>query len=1170
MAPEESAAQNRTTGPVDTPQSERWRSKLATWWEPVAVVDRRVALWVARAGGSLMRRSSRGWGAALWWLTVVALVLLLLPAALDWSLGVASDLGVWPWLGIDDEPNVDPWWTPLRVLLLAGGILVVQWLLRARERVVVEEFVDYTSADAQAVKGLATLLVAELGRLRDIYGRVNDQLSTPASVGVRAQSGARGTEAGAFLSVRADDVGEVLKGAVATEAKLDVGPLRIPIGPFVAGLGRLVRGPRVLGSVHRTEAGGGPTLTTQIAGLGGNFTWRVDGPETAVDAASKAFLNPMVSELALRMFTDLTLQRSVRWRAVRAFTAYLELYWDSLRTPKDRASNLKQAEARLLEAVAEDETFDLGFYNLGVVYSQLARAETRAIEASDHVGQGADPEAAFRARTDAATVAFSRSATLNRERPEAIYGLAVNTFTSLERNNARNASLEEAERTRRLRQVVHYCRRVIELDPRHAQAHDLKGMAEQELGLPYVALRSHRRAAARSWRAMCRLEYTGRARPEASEGALHAARANAAVALQNLASAHARAAARRRRLRARMEYFRAERLLHQSLSLTPADVRAASLLEQGAIREQGGRADRAAKSYLAAAQTDPNNPVCWARLRLAQAKHQVWLAQRRRLWRDVQRPTLRRRYAATEVELPPGMVLGLLAPIYRRTIEPHALVSDVQICDLTLATLEEAAKCLGDRSDMQRVRGLLYLHRRIRKAEAQADVTTLQRFEHQFKDLEDRHWEYEQIAVALGRTLGRAGRWSDAAEIYSTLIQDLAEWRPAGITQHSLHARRARALRKIGELEAALEEATDGVIQNPLSPSSRRELGKVQFALLQFDEALAAWEHTLWLTPNDPVLHWKVGFCHWCVSVDRQERTRRLEALASAQRNFEQAVLLSGPERLHCWAWSKLWLGRVCLEQGAPDAAVEHLRAAKGVDVTELPARLFLGEVHLATGEVWLSLHRLGQVYELAHQRVKDGQGDALVDHGWGRSLSMREAAARARFGFAYWAAVVDGRPGDGLALAIEAERLARQVRNVRGRALTLARCLDLKARIHAELGDLDHALAATREAAALHPAPDILLHELRLYEPTVAKASDALQRASLVSSAKEMVESIHRLEDDGPPAREADEVLRRLEEQLMSRSVPADGALPTRVLHVVRSRFRRGAGDASPQTTTP
>jgi hypothetical protein len=252
------------------------------------------------------------------------------------------------WLRMEaGDPHLADLWSVESVLAVSAAILTLLWIVRARRRVVIEGFVDYTKDDGQAVQGLATLLIAELSRLRELYSRVNDELSTPMSVGAHGRGGSgRDTQAGAFLSVSADEVASTLNDAIATETTVAFAGIKIPVGFVLSVLGKLARGPRIVGSLHNTDATGGPMLTAQLVGGKQAHQWRVDAQrESATDGA---FLDPMVTELASRIFTDLTLRSSVRWRAIRSFTEYLELYWESYRTPRDRGAKLEGAESKLL------------------------------------------------------------------------------------------------------------------------------------------------------------------------------------------------------------------------------------------------------------------------------------------------------------------------------------------------------------------------------------------------------------------------------------------------------------------------------------------------------------------------------------------------------------------------------------------------------------------------------------------------------------------------------------------------------------------------------------------------------------------------------------------------------------------------------------------------------
>lgn len=1091
------------------------RALASVVMEVLAAWLRRVALWMSRLRGLTAGVTSRGWGPVGTWLTVVALGLLVLPPLVNLVFRVLGDVGFWTRLQVDPQPVIGTQWTAPRVVGIVGVVLALRWFLRARTRVVIEEFVDYTSADAKAVQGLATLLVAELGRLRELYGRVNDQLSVPPSVAVRTQGGSAGGEdAGAFLSVRADDVTEALQGAVASEVRIDVGPVRVPVGPLLSMIGRLARGPRVLGSVHYTDAGGGPTLTTQIVGMSENFTWRVDASDLARHGGDRAFLNPMISELACRMFTDLTLRRTVRWRAAQSFTHYLDFYWESLRTPRNRASYLKRAEGKLLEAVAEDETFDLAYYNLGVIYSQLADAEIRAAEASEYVRHSdGDPEVAHRARTEAAIAAFTRAVALNRERPEAIYGLAVHEFTSLVRTDRRGALLNQQDRNDRLEAVCRMCDRVTELDRGHAQAYDLKGLALQGLSRAFEAERCHRVAVRRSWRSLCRAEYVDRAGRAPTETVLPSARANAAAALSNLANTHAsQAVARSGGLRRWLRFYRADRIFHQALTLTPPATRAATELERGRMRESWNRCQLAVEAYDAARRLEPTNPVYHAHLARAWAR---------------QNEVERARQAGESS-------LTRLAPIYRRTIEPFATPSMLQIRERTLDVLEEAYKRMDHADGVKRIRALSALHEKLcelSERAAQRDGyeqtgAALGRMAKRYRD-EGATFEYEQVAVVLGRVYGRFDN-ERAATFYSGLIEEFDSTRPRAIVEHALHARHAKALRRAGHREHALQAATRGVLANPLSAPVRRELGKAHFALLQFDEALEAWEHTLWLTPNDPVLHWKVAFCHWCIAQDRQEQRARLAALEDAARYFSQAARLSGPEKIRCWAWSKLWLGRVRLEQRRYDDAVQELRAAKGCHDTALPARLFLAEAHQANGEIYLSHHGLTKVLEKGEAWTCENGASARVDRDWGETLAGGELLARAKCGLALWEADAEGELDRALEKAREAEQAAICAEgNLRGPATTWARCLDLQAVIHARKNEFAAALACSRKAASVSPTPDYLMHAMQFYEALADLATPG-DRAATQLVLKDILQRLRRIDANGDSTHDAQAILKR------------------------------------------
>ena len=1077
---------------------------------------RRTLLLFARWSGTSVRRTSRGWLPVLRWVVLVAIALLILPPLINFFLDLARDVGVWNRLEIERDPSVGQWWSPELVLLIAAAALALRWFMRARERVIIEEFVDYTTSDAKAVGGLAALLVTELSRLRELYGHVNDQLSTPMSVGVRERGGSEGsTEPGAFLSVRADEVTEVLSGAVASESKMTVGGITIPIGFVMSVLGRLARGPRVLGSVHLTEAGGGPTVTAQIVGRGGNLTWRVDAPEHDETTPAKAFLDPMVTEIACRMFTDMTLRGSVRWQAIRAFTVYLQLYWESLRTPKNRATYLKQAEGKLLEAVAEDETFDLAFYNLGVIYSQLAETETLAAESAEYPSRSAiTPRDAHRARMAAARVAFRRAIELNPDRREAIYALAVHEFATV----ASRAWLPDEplgdQDDPRLHCIEQRCARVLELDRWNAQALDLQGMTQLRLRDPKAARRSHQLAVSYSWWSLCRSEYTERRTPPTSHSGLPRARANASAALQNMAFAHWYLARDGAGLRKTLRMRRADWLFRPALDLAPTRSRAVMEFDRARLRVDDKRFEKAIESYRAALRIDRENPVYWAGLAVAQA-HAGQVARGR---------------ASCDA------ALDALSPVFRRTLEPGVPDRDAALRANTLKCLSEAYTQLQDEPGRRRIADLDTLAAGILEAEADVRSPDADRLEAMLDALgDDQMWEREQVGLALARSLGVLDRWKEASERYEHLIYELEEHRRDGIRQHALWAKYAKTLRRQPRRkQEALTAAARGLVLNPISAIARREVGKAHFALLQYEEALEAWQHTLWLTPNDATLHWKTAFSHWSVAHDRHDWASRRAAFVQAADGFAQAAVLFGIENVAGWAWSRFWLGRTWSELGELDRAVTDLRAAKGCGDTALPARVLLGEVYLAAGESGLGNHQFARAraaVEEACARAQD-RGAFLarnVDADWGETLTYREVYARILLGAAEDGITAQGSPAEAREHAERAFALADEIEHPRSQCLVKAHALELQSRLDFDGDDLSSALEKMQQAARLNPCPGMMLSELRLTEARVQNGAIGTLRAQLIAGMRERLQDLRSLEGDhGTSVEEAEHIVRR------------------------------------------
>ena len=622
---------------------------------------------------------------------------------------------------------------------------------------------------------------------------------------------------------------------------------------------------------------------------------------------------------------------------------------------QQRRREHQRAEGKLLEAIAHDETFDLAYYNLGVIYSQLAETEKRAARASAYVDS--DPEQAYQARTEAAIGAFTRALELNRDRWEAVYALAVHQFSRTRRTTGGD-----------LECVLCHCRRVLELVPGDVQALDLKGMAEAELDDLKAATRSHRRAVRAAWRDLRKAERQHSAKP-VLVSPVPAAKANAAAALMNLALVYNRRAEQRSGPRRRLLHRRADRRLAVAERLAPAQSLAGTLFARGENREEWNRHDLAAASYERAVRLDPEHPVHWARLARAQARSQNKRAEQ----------------SATTA-------LVALASWYRRTLEPFPAGATEAARDDTLEALEQAYRALGRTKDADRMAAYGALATRLAGLQHPDSVPELEQLAGTYAPGD---FEREQVLIVLARVLVASGAWESAAARYAELIAELNEHRPVSIRRHDLHAKHARALRRADRSAAALEAAAQAVLLDPLSPVARREVGKAQFALGQLEEALEAWKHTLWLTPNDPHLYWRVGYCHWHVARDRADGDGRRRSLLAAAESFERAALLFGVEMVEGWAWSELWAGRAYAELGEAEQAITHLRNAAGCCDTKLPASLELGEAYCGLGATGPAREQLERACGRARERL-DREA-----HGWGEHLTPRQTLGRAELALA-------------------------------------------------------------------------------------------------------------------------------------------------------------------------
>jgi hypothetical protein len=315
-------------------------------------------------------------GVTLWTGIVARFVLVDCAAVLSLLVAIAVVL-----LGIRDL------WTAM--IAVIGGWVVVLLLfasLGARQRVLIGEFRNMLrpdgEGDAQSPGAdasdqapgidLANLLLGEVSRIVDLFHVVGDR---------RAVSSGLGSTLAFDAAMSADGLLGTLRGAVSPDSKVTVGPVTLPVAPVVALLGTVMKAPRLTGGLYRD--GTTLILAAEMSRRRG-LTWIITNPvDTPAEAdpvepdgapavtGEEAIVMSMVRQMSLRIFTDVALGRSVRWNATESFVSGLKAFRVCLRTPRDRKVNLKIAEEKFLKALAEDEDFPLGHYNLGVVYTEL-------------------------------------------------------------------------------------------------------------------------------------------------------------------------------------------------------------------------------------------------------------------------------------------------------------------------------------------------------------------------------------------------------------------------------------------------------------------------------------------------------------------------------------------------------------------------------------------------------------------------------------------------------------------------------------------------------------------------------------------------------------------------------------------------------------------------------
>jgi len=210
-------------------------------------------------------------------------------------------------------------------------------------------------------------------------------------------------------NIKTEDLSDFLSSeAVAGSSEVSFFGMKIPAGAITGFFGRMIRGPRIVISLHKIDDDR-VALTATMTRNKKSRSWRVDSLEPLDEnqAGKIRTKDDMVKELATRIVHSFSDETSARWKAWYHFNEGLRAYRDGLVSTKKCRYNLKMAEKSFIRALEEANDFALAYYNLGVVYTELRQEE-------------------------AAKVAFSKAIENNPELNAAYYALGFNLFSKAE------------------------------------------------------------------------------------------------------------------------------------------------------------------------------------------------------------------------------------------------------------------------------------------------------------------------------------------------------------------------------------------------------------------------------------------------------------------------------------------------------------------------------------------------------------------------------------------------------------------------------------------------------------------------------------------------------------------------------------------------------------------
>lgn len=845
----------------------------------------RMLAWEA---GRALRAGRRLWD----WLTIrwggVVLLVVLLSFA-GWQILRIRENPLPPLL---ERKNVE-------YLLLAGlSLLLLYAVYRARRRIIISEFLNHTGdtepMDSLA-KGLASRLHNELASISSLYRTIDEAMppQTGRVIGV---------------TVGVEDRLESLSDIMGPDSSVKLGAVEIPVGLLFRGLSRLVRGPRLTGSLHKQ--GDGYMVLADLSGGGLSGSWRVTCADlTPEERAGTAAVYRMAEQLAYRIITSLGNFGSPRWEAVRHFTQALRSYRTTRLMKGDASPELRAAEGELIMALSLDRNFSQCHYNLGVIYQGLKVHES-------------------------AESAFRQILSEDPDWAEAYYALATVYFE-----------------TGQYQKSAIFARKMIEIRPGDARAWNLNGLArymqrdeearrrnllEQEFEGPVFddIARSFKIAAAVAWRALCAAALNASSRPLRKERHL-AVRCvnNLAIIKGNGGDGAARRA-----------------ILEQAFRLSPRDARARLIYGESLFEEQQWDLARTELyQVFGDALAIREHVLRWTYLLGAHSMQ--WVHR----WSRTDQADVLRAYASLLNHMVPAEALVLASP---RTAEAAARRREYgRQLDSFENVLKLIAKQLAPGPDpFSSPLRLVHFLRGLELGEGSSIP-----LESLPADQQD--WALAQARIHRARQ-SLEKEPVEAAREARLAIEWLEEQRLGRqVEQQGLHSLLAKAwvldaARGGGsEIREAVHHAELSVAQEPGRAARRWILADVYSAAGDFEEACNERETALRLGPGSEILNDVEALGRTArdyLLLAGQPERRAPEARVRRGRDFFARVLqlvesrksTRSQPRCLVHAAAHFWIGRFHCELGECDEGIHHLRLAHSLAFRPIELGLRLGNAY--------------------------------------------------------------------------------------------------------------------------------------------------------------------------------------------------------------------------------